>query len=591
MADVSPYRSPYVDLAVLKSAIYSDLNEFVAGSEHGLNILVEMNLALFERLNTLENDHSRICSMLQARDGKIDLLHQELDLLKHENDMLALKIASVDDSTRAMNLRVEGVPELQNENIKKVIADCLSKSGVSCTVGDIDFARRLGKAKQGQNRPILVRLQREGLRHAILTNKAKINQNSPETVWVNDDVSDVTRSLRKKVRDVVYLAKQNGISDIKIHSDGVIIDSIKYHHSDLDLLPPLISVQKAKSREEEDDIFFQGEESPFSNFYPSTITDEEGRVFHNLEQAFQFKKAMRHGKILLANKIARTRNPVVVKRLSKKIQPSKEWRQVEQDIMAELLMAKFSQNGDLAKVLLQTGEKQLHEATTDRIWAIGCGLSSRALTNEEWKGKDLLGQLLENTREAIRSALGPNLVASQEGSPDAFLPLSDDEDDVSDCYEECEGDGVNVGYDQTPLLSASAPLIAQSTSSQLPPSHTQAPSTDIPADQSQPASSNTGQAVPSQLDQSQPASSNLGQAASSQSGQATCPPTVSHETNHAPDQPTATQALTKKQRNPYRKPSASTAVGSETSNSSSQQSVTSPARKSRRGRKPENKDK
>lgn len=90
-----------------------------------------------------------------------------MDLLKHENDMLTLKIASVDDSTRAMNLRVEGVPESQNENIKKEILVRL-----------------------------LVRLQREGLRHAILTNKAKISQNSPTTIWVNDNVSDVTRSLR-----------------------------------------------------------------------------------------------------------------------------------------------------------------------------------------------------------------------------------------------------------------------------------------------------------------------------------------------------------------------------------------------------------
>lgn len=69
--------------------------------------------------------------------------------------------------------------------------------------------------------------------------------------------------------------------------------------------------------------------------------------------------------------------------------------------MAELLMAKFSQNGDLAKILLDTGEKQLHEATSDRKWAIGCALSSRALSTEEWKGRDILGQLLESTRDAL----------------------------------------------------------------------------------------------------------------------------------------------------------------------------------------------
>lgn len=423
MAAVNLYRAPSADLVALKAVISADMNEFIAGSEQGLNSLIEMNLTLFERLNTLTNEFSRVSSLLQGRDRKIDLLFQEIGLLKHENDLLSHRIALVDDSTRVMNLRVEGVAELQNENIKQVTADCLSVSGVKCSVGDIDFARRVGKYKQGQTRPIVVRLQREGLRNAILYNKAKISQNSPTPIWVNDDVSDVTRSQRKKVRDVVYLAKQNGITDIKIHSDGVIIENNKYHHNDLDLLPPNISVSKAKSREEEDDIFFQGEESPLSNFYPTVITDEEGRIFHNLEQAFQFKKAKRHGKILLANKIARTRNPTVVKRLSKKIQTSKEWREAEEGIMAELLMAKFSKNADMARFLLGTGEKQLHEATTDRKWAIGCSLSSRALSMEEWKGNDLLGQLLENTREALRVTLGTSYVNNDDENE--LRPLSD----------------------------------------------------------------------------------------------------------------------------------------------------------------------
>lgn len=64
MADNKPYRSPYVDIAALKGAIFNDMNDFIAGSEQGLNSLVEMNLALFERVNTLENVHSRVCAQL-----------------------------------------------------------------------------------------------------------------------------------------------------------------------------------------------------------------------------------------------------------------------------------------------------------------------------------------------------------------------------------------------------------------------------------------------------------------------------------------------------------------------------------------------
>lgn len=145
MADSSPYKSSLVDLSVLKGAIETDMTEFVAGSEQGVKSLIEMNLTLFERLNTLENNQSRLCSLLETRDGKIDRLLQELNVLKYENDALSLKIATVDDSTRIMNLRIEGLVESQNENIKQATANCLSRSGVTCSIADIDFARRIGK--------------------------------------------------------------------------------------------------------------------------------------------------------------------------------------------------------------------------------------------------------------------------------------------------------------------------------------------------------------------------------------------------------------------------------------------------------------
>lgn len=241
MADA--YVSLLTDHSLLKGVIESDLRDFISGSERGISSLVDMNMALFGRLKALETEHFRMMNEFADRGHKIDSLYQAIGALQHENDMLMFKIAVVDDSTRLLNLRVDGVQESQNENLKQVIADCLSKTGITCNVGDIDYARRLGKFKQGNSRSILVRLQHIGLRTSIFHNKAKINQNSPTRIWVNDDVSDITQSHRKQVRDVVYLAKQNGIMNIKIHTDGVIIDDKKFHHADLDLLPPNISLE------------------------------------------------------------------------------------------------------------------------------------------------------------------------------------------------------------------------------------------------------------------------------------------------------------------------------------------------------------
>lgn len=63
-------------------------------------------------------------------------------------------------------------------------------------------------------------------------------------LWINDEVSDETRRNRKSVREVAILAKQVGKANIKIHSDGLIIDNQKFKHEDLDLLPPQLIDRK-----------------------------------------------------------------------------------------------------------------------------------------------------------------------------------------------------------------------------------------------------------------------------------------------------------------------------------------------------------
>lgn len=304
----------------------------------------------------------------------------------------------------------------------------------------------MGKYRQGQTRPILVRLTREGLRNAILYNKANVSRNSNPPVWVNDDISEVTRKQRKRTRDVAFLAKIKGI-DVKVHSDGIIVGNEKFHHSDLDLLPHNLSTQKATTRVDDDDIFFQGEESPFSNFHPCMIADNNGQIFFNAEQLFQYRRAKSHGKFSIAAKMLKTRNNAELLRLAKKIQPSNEWRSEEEGIMADILMLKFTQNKDLGKALINTGNRQLHEATGNRKWAVGYEISSKGLTENEWRGGDLLGQLLENTREAIRAVYGPaaptsltrdSTGLSQVASDQSTTPLpEDDEDDEPSDYEEC----------------------------------------------------------------------------------------------------------------------------------------------------------
>ncbi|KAJ5664258.1 N-glycosidase [Penicillium longicatenatum] len=63
---------------------------------------------------------------------------------------------------------------------------------------------------------------------------------------------------------------------------------------------------------------------------------------------------------------------------------------------------KFSQNEDLKLLLLETGDRELVEASPrDRIWGIGFGKDTAGMRREEW-GLNLLGKALMEVRARLR---------------------------------------------------------------------------------------------------------------------------------------------------------------------------------------------
>lgn len=70
----------------------------------------------------------------------------------------------------------------------------------------------------------------------------------------------------------------------------------------------------------------------------------------------------------------------------------KDWEDVKDDIMRKAVIEKFTQNLDIKKILIQTGEQEIVEkTTTDYYW--GCGANG--------SGKNMLGLILMETREKL----------------------------------------------------------------------------------------------------------------------------------------------------------------------------------------------
>lgn len=418
-----------------KTELSLDFKNLLSNCPNALHKIVDLNIYYLDKIAQIETNLTQ--RLLTDFRKRLDCLEREVNFLRQENISLKHSLAITEDATKILYLRLDDLPESDTNSLSSLVADALSRTGVTCSTTDLDMVRRIGKRKTNFIRPVLIRFNKQSKRDSILFYRFNLNKNPNDSpLWINDDVSDLTRRSRKTARGVAAQATSLGIENIKLHSDGLIIGDSKFKLHDLDLLPPLLTAASSKTQYINDDIYFQSELSPLSNFFPSMILDSDSTFYESVEQAFQHKKAVAHNNTQLAHKIMKTRDPYEIKRLGNLIdQPNQEWLDSETTVMSTLLKLKFTQNPALGLFLVSTGQKSLHEATGDKTWATGTDLLSSATKNKTWTGNDTLGRLLEEIRHFLLSTTPPPPLTSPTPSPpstqhDTLSPMPDDDEET-----------------------------------------------------------------------------------------------------------------------------------------------------------------
>lgn len=439
---LNPLAQPFVSTNQIKTELLADYSNLLLNDASALNKIVDLNLFFLDKITQIEQNLSqRLLTDFRVR---IAALEREVSFLNQENNSLKQKLAINEDATKILYLKLEGLPESDTSTLINLVCNALSRTGVNCTPADIDMVRRIGKQNSNNARPVLIRFLSQSKRDLLLFNRFNLNKNHDDSrLWLNDEVSDLTRRNRKTAKGVAFQANALGIENVRVHSDGLILGEGKFKLFDLDLLPPLLTAESAKTLQIDEDIYFQSHLSPFSNFYPSRIIDTNSIIFENIEQAFQYRKALAHNNQQLAHKIMKTRDPYEHKRLGNLVeQPSMDWKNEEEKIMTDLIHLKFTQNSSLANILISTGEKSLHEATGDSKWATGADLLSIAVRNRTWTGQDRLGQLLQQERsKLIHMSKQGN---SPQATPDIDCPSPDHHDQLTPMPDD---DLVDTGTD------------------------------------------------------------------------------------------------------------------------------------------------
>ena len=133
---------------------------------------------------------------------------------------------------------------------------------------------------------------------------------------------------------------------------------------------------------------FRGEHSFLSNMSESPV-ELSGVKYPTVEHAFQAAKTTDPAE---RAKILSAKTPAEAKKIGRTLTLRKDWNQMREEVMEKALRAKFEQNPELKKRLINTGDTELIEGNTwgDTFWGQVNG-----------KGQNKLGKLLMKIRKEL----------------------------------------------------------------------------------------------------------------------------------------------------------------------------------------------
>lgn len=132
----------------------------------------------------------------------------------------------------------------------------------------------------------------------------------------------------------------------------------------------------------------------------------DGINYTSCEQYMMHQKALTFEDMEIAEEILKAKTPAEQKMLGRKIKNFDRtvWDKVCMSIVYKGNYYKFTQNEELKKELLSTGNKIIVEASPiDFIWGIGMAEADEGIENPiNWKGLNLLGNAIMLVRNELQ---------------------------------------------------------------------------------------------------------------------------------------------------------------------------------------------
>ena len=372
----------------------------------------------------LEN-HIKDCTSTKR---EIKLIGNEADGLKARVDYqgfrltdLEEKIEQLERDSRRNVMIIEGVneedgissPEIVDDLLQDLkldfdshVCDRVHRRGKAQTGTSAIAAEQTGNARKGHNRPrpIVVSFMRPIEKGKVFTNLNKLKGNERwKNVYFSDDYTERQKNEIRDLRALAAYAKSVG-RDAAVKNHHIWVDGRRYRYEDIGKLAPDLTLEKAKTLDvlNGEGIAFQSKHSPLSNLYPCNVI-HRGERYISSEAALHHTRAVVCKRPKEAHDILQARDPYKVKSIGASFTASREWFEIEDSELDDILYDKFTRNHYCRNFLLATGQKKLYEATGDRKWACGIPLSKISSLTKNQPGENRMGKKLESARDKIRA--------------------------------------------------------------------------------------------------------------------------------------------------------------------------------------------
>ena len=278
-----------------------------------------------------------------------------------------------EDEQMRCQLIIDGVKEHGTKRPKTVVTSLLKDLEVDFVDSDIKSAYRLGPINDKATRPRTIRVQFSNthFKYDIFKNIQKLKgKDTWKGIHISDTVSPEEQDKRRDMRCIFAVGKAKGVN-VKLKGSNIIIDAVKFGHSDIYNLPKGLSIDLVKIVATKDGLAFQSHHAYLSNMYPCKIVFENVE-YKSSEHLYYAEMARHHNRLDLIDEIIKTKDGYAAKRAGKKIDIADDWETAKVKIVKKIIHLKFDQNDNLRDKLLAT-KGHLYEVT--RGDSFSCGMS------------------------------------------------------------------------------------------------------------------------------------------------------------------------------------------------------------------------